>query len=106
MNRSFKYGLLSLAIALTGSIFQSCDQDIDLLTPPEFTPVVYCLLNPQDSVQTARISRVFQDRGQLLEWEREYDNYLSDTTKRIYLETIDEKGYRSITDFSFSEKFR
>ena len=106
MNRSIKYGLVALALALAGSFFHSCDQDIDLFISPEFTPVVYCLLNPQDSVQTARISRVFQDRGQLLEWEIEYDNYLSDTTKMIYLECFDDKGNRTISDFSFSEKFR
>ncbi len=106
MNRSFKYGILAFAIALMGSIFQSCNQDIDLFAPPRFTPVVYCLLNPQDSIQTVRVSRVFQNRGQLLEWEETYDNYLSDTTKRIYVERIDDDGARTIVDFSHSEKLR
>ncbi len=106
MNNSNKYSFLLLAITLLTCLIYSCDSDVDLYSPPEFTPVVYCLLNPQDSVQAVRVSRVFQNRNKLLEWEETFDNYLKDTTKRIYIESIDEGGQRTIIDFSYSEKFR
>ena len=102
MNNSNKYSFLLLAITLLTCLIYSCDSDVDLYSPPEFTPVVYCLLNPQDSVQTVRVSRVFQNRNKLLEWEETFDNYLKDTTKRIYIESIDEVGQRTIIDFSCS----
>jgi hypothetical protein len=106
MNRSVKYYFLLVACGLSGCLFHSCDSDIELYSPPEFTPVVYCLLNPQDSVQTVRVSRVFQNRSKLLEWEETFDNYLKDTTKRIYIESIDEGGRRAVTNFSYSERLR
>ena len=101
-----RYMQILLGFTLTGFLIQSCESDIESFSPPKFTPAVYCLLNPQDSVQTVRVSRVFQDRGKLLEWEEAFDDYLEDTTKRIYIESIDEQGMRKIIDFSYSEKFR
>lgn len=106
MSRPMKYKQIFIAFILTGFLIQSCDSDIDLYATPKFTPVVYCLLNPQDSVQTVRVSRVFQDHGKLLEWEETFDEYLLDTTKRIYIERINENGIRTIIDFSYSEKLR
>jgi len=85
---------------------QSCEQDIDVFTTPKFTPVVYCLLNPQDSVQTVRVSRVFQDRNQFKQWEENFDAYLEDTAKRVYIERINGAGAREIIDCLFSEEIR
>jgi hypothetical protein len=106
MSKSHKYYFLVVICGLLGYLFQSCESDIELFSPPKFTPVVYCLLNPQDSVQTVRVSRVFQDRGKLLDWENTFDGYLQDTTKRIYIESIDENGRRTIIDLSHAEKLR
>ena len=80
MSKWKKYSLLAVICLLTGGVFQSCEQDVNLFAPPKFTPVIYCLLNPQDSVQTVRVSRVFQDRDDLLFWEKTFDNYLKDLT--------------------------
>jgi len=106
MSKWKKYSLLALICLLTSGVFQSCEQDVDLFAPPKFTPVVYCLLNPQDSIQTVRVSRVFQNGDDLLFWEKTFDNYLKDSTKRIYMESIDEQSLRTIIDFSYSEGFR
>ena len=106
MNKSRKYYFLVMICGLLGYLFHSCESDIELFSSPKFTPVVYCLLNPQDSVQTVRVSRVFQNRDKLLEWEETFDDYLKDTTTRIYIESIDEQGMRKIIDLSYSEKFR
>ena len=95
-----------MSLALMGLFLQSCEEDIQLYSSPEFVPVVYCLLNPQDSIQTVRVSRVFQNRNQLSDWEQTYNRYLSDSTNRIYIESIAENGDRTIIDFSYSQPFR
>jgi len=106
MNKSAKYWPLLIGVIIVSLALHACEQDVDVFTTPKFTPVVYCLLNPQDSIQTVRVSRVFQDRKNLTDWEQTFDRYLRDTTKRIYIESIDEEGVRAIVNFSYSQSFR
>ncbi len=82
----------------------SCEEDVSVFAPPEFIPVVYCLLNPDDSVQTIRVSRVFQDKRGQLEWQSEYNDYLADTLNRIYIEAIDPTGTKITTSFKWIEQ--
>jgi hypothetical protein len=85
---------------------QSCEQDVDVFTSSKFTPVVYCLLNPQDSFQKLRVSRVFQDRTEQTQWEVQYDEYLGDSNNRLYIESIDQDGQRHNINFDFSGKLQ
>ncbi len=85
-----------ILIFLIGWFFGSCEQKVDLFQESKFIPVIYCLLNPQDSVQVVRVSRVFQNTDQYSKWEEEYDRYLRDTIVRIYIEDIDSEGFRNI----------
>jgi hypothetical protein len=87
-------------------ILTACQQDVDLYTESKFTQVKYCLLNPQDTVQKLRVSRVFQDRTEQTKWEVQYDEYLNDSNNRMYIESIDQDGQRHNTYFEFSEKLQ
>lgn len=84
----------------------SCEEGIQVFAPNEFTPVVYCLLDPKDSVQTVRVSRLFQDKRSQAEWQSLYDEYLADTLNRTYIEAIDTTGVRTVTYFRWSEQIR
>jgi len=106
MNQKIRYLLICLAAALIIPPFHSCEEDVQVLASPEFIPVVYCLLNPADSIQTVRVSRVFQDRQQLSDWEREFDRYIGDSLNQIYLEHVGEQGDHKIWNFSFDKRIR
>ncbi len=106
MNRSIKSGLIYISCLLLIQVSQSCEENIQVLAPPEFIPVVYCLLDPQDSVQTVRVSRVFQDRNQLSVWEQKYDLYLEDSLNKIYLEQIGDQGEHKTWNFSYEKQIR
>ncbi len=93
-------------IFLISRILTSCEEDVQVLTKPEFTPVVYCLLDPADSIQTVRISRVFQDRIQQSEWENKYDSYLSDSLKLVYLEHTENSGEHFVWNFKMNKQLR
>jgi len=94
-----------VCILMTGS-FQSCEEDVLIMGTPEFIPVVYCLLNPADSVQTVRVSRVFQDHDQLSAWEQKFDRYLADTLKMVYLEQIGDLQEHTIWTFTSYKQIR
>lgn len=95
-------GRLCLAVF----ILTSCEENVVVFAPQEFIPVVYCLLNPMDSVQTVRVSRLFQDKRNQADWQNNYDEYLSDTLNRIYIENIDSLGRRTTTHFKWAEQLR
>jgi len=101
MNKAVKTGFWLLALLLS-----SCEENVQVFAPSEFIPVVYCLLNPEDSVQTVRVSRLFQDRRSQAEWQSDYDRYLADTLNRIYIEAIDPAGARATTYFKWTEQIR
>jgi hypothetical protein len=104
-NRNLNSRIHSLVI-ISILFFQSCEQNVDIFTESKFTPVIYCLLNPQESVQTLRVSRVFQDRAEQTQWEIKYDDHLEDSNNRMYIESIDLDGQRHNTYFEFSEKLQ
>ncbi|MCX6227295.1 MAG: hypothetical protein NTV01_21545 [Bacteroidia bacterium] len=99
--RNIFTGLMFLAL-----ITSSCEENVQVFAPTEFIPVVYCLLNPEDTVQSVRVSRVFQDKRSRSEWDNEYDQYLADTLNRIYIETIDISGAHVTTHFKWIEQIR
>lgn len=94
--------LLSLLMA----VITSCEEDVNVFAPQEFIPLAYCLLDPEDSVQTVRVSRVFQDRKQLTQWDEIYDGYLADSGNRVYVEQIGANGERRQWNFRFSKQMR
>lgn len=49
-----RVGFLAVLITLTG-----CETDIELIAPGDPLPVVYCLLDPEDSIQYVRIGSTF-----------------------------------------------
>jgi len=93
-------------ILLLLRILYSCEQEIQVNAPPEFIPVVYCLLDPDKDVQTLRISRVFQDKNGYSEWDDTYDSNFKDTSFIAYIEMVDGSGERSIWWFSYVEEMR
>ena len=48
-----------ILITLVPAILASCNEQVDLYADAKPTPIVYCLLNPADSVQYLRIGRSF-----------------------------------------------
>jgi len=59
MKRYLVFGISIQLLLLTGS----CESDINLFYESGDRPVVYCLLNPKDSIQYLRVSRSFIIRG-------------------------------------------
>ncbi len=98
--------IFSISFLILTQIIISCDENIQVLANPEFIPVVYCLLNPENSVQTVRVSRVFQDRNQLSDWEHKYDAWLADSSKLVYLEHFGDLGEHSIWNFRMDKQIR
>jgi len=74
--------------------------------PPEFIPVVYCLLDPDKDVQTLRISRVFQNNNEYSQWPYTYNGNFKDTSFIAYIEMVHGSGARSICWFSFLKEQR
>lgn len=107
-NRLSWLSLLTMLSLLSGLslLSTSCEEDVNVFAPEKFIPVVYCLLDPADSVQTVRVSRVFQDRKQLSEWENTFDRYLADSSNRIYIEQIGNNGKRIKWNFDYSKQIR
>lgn len=54
-----RHWLIALPLALTGLVFNSCNEDIDLLDSGEETAVVYGLLNSADSIHYIKINKAF-----------------------------------------------
>lgn len=77
----------------------SCEEDFQVDAEAEFIPVVYCLLNPEDSVQIVRVSRVFKDKRAGLPLEIQYDTYLADTLNAIYIDTFEAEGKTTTIPF-------
>jgi len=48
-----------LIILLLFPVFNSCEDEIDVFSGGDPVPIVYCLLNPYDSVQYVRINRTY-----------------------------------------------
>ena len=60
MKRSLKMRkriILYQIILLLFPFYYSCEDDIEVFSGEESVPIVYCLLNPYDTVQYVRISR-------------------------------------------------
>lgn len=57
-------GILALLLALG---FTACNNEVDLTGDYEDTPIVYCLLNPDDSAHYIRIQKAFLVNGNVLE---------------------------------------
>ncbi|MBI1193646.1 MAG: hypothetical protein GC205_10810 [Bacteroidetes bacterium] len=53
----------TLLLIGTGMLLLSCSNEIDLFGPAEETPVVWSLLNGQDSIHYVRLQRSFQSEG-------------------------------------------
>jgi hypothetical protein len=106
MGKKIRACLIVCAFSFCLPLLESCEENIQVLAPPEFIPVVYCLLNPSDTVQTVRISRVFQDRNEMSAWEKRYDGYIGDSLNQIYLETVGEQGVYETRDFTFATQTR
>lgn len=106
MIKTINHIVLFLSCFLLIPATQSCEENVQVLAAPEFIPVVYCLLDPQDSIQTVRVSRVFQDRSRQSDWENKYDGYLDDTLKLVYLEQVGDQAVHKTWEFTCGTQLR
>ena len=51
--------IFNIIILLVFAFYYSCEDDIEVFSGEESVPIVYCLLNPYDTVQYVRISRTY-----------------------------------------------
>lgn len=58
--------LYSTFLLITGLVFTACKNDLDVLAPGEEAVSVYGILNPNESVQTIRINKVYLTDGDAL----------------------------------------
>ena len=94
---------LLYSIFLLIAIATSCKSDVDLIYESKGKPVVYCLLNPKDSIQYLRISRSFIIRGNPEEQAISGDSQILDEEFYAYLEYERPDGTREIHYFERSD---
>lgn len=70
----------------------SCETDINVIYNSDGKPVVYCLLNPKDSIQYLRISRSFVIRGNPREQLISPDSLILSEDFYAYLESEEANG--------------
>jgi hypothetical protein len=68
-------GILIASVGLLGS----CEQELQLSTEGEAIPVVYAIINPDDSIHSIRISRSFKSNGVTSVLARNPDSICFDT---------------------------
>lgn len=59
---------LSFYTLLTAFLFSSCEEKINVLTDDSSFPVVYGVINPNDSIHNIRITKTFKGEGNNLEY--------------------------------------
>lgn len=83
-------------------LINSCESDIDLIFESSSKPVVYCLLNPKDSIQYIRISRSFIVRGNPAGQPVSPDSLILNENFYAYLESENPDGTRKIHYFQMT----
>jgi len=81
----------------------SCKSDINVIYESGGKPVVYCLLNPKDSIQYLRVSRSFIIRGNPEGQVISPDSLILDGDFYAYLESENPDGNREIHYFEKTE---
>lgn len=76
---NMKLAVLTVLASL-GVVFQGCRTDFEVYAPEKEIRAVYCVLNPNDSVQYVRIARAFQVEGDAIVFAAENDLSLSGLT--------------------------
>ena len=99
MKRYLVFGISIQLLLLTGS----CESDINLFYESGDRPVVYCLLNPKDSIQYLRVSRSFIIRGNTEGQVISPDSLILDEDFYAYLEYEKPDGTREIHYFEGTE---
>ena len=79
-----------ITVFLTGFLL-SCSNEIDLLEPGETIPVVYGIINPDDSIQKIRLTRTF-DGSYTPGVDAKVSDSLYFRDARIYLELRSDQG--------------
>jgi hypothetical protein len=100
-----KYLIPSILIQLI-VLITSCESDINMIYESQGKPVVYCLLNPKDSVQYLRVSRSFIFRGNPGTGEISPDSLILDQDFYAYLELEKPDGTRDIHYFEITDLTR
>ncbi len=92
---------LSMAVLLMA--LAACTSEIDLIYESPGRPVVYCLLNPLDSIQYLRVSRSFIVRGNPDGQAISPDSLVIREDFYAYLECEKPDGTREISYFTLSD---
>ncbi|MBT3244471.1 MAG: DUF4249 family protein [Bacteroidetes bacterium] len=99
------YIKLSLIVLLILVCMPGCDNDIELLTPSREMPVVYCILNQNDSVHFVRLERSFAGHENAFVMARESDSIYYNHAE-VYLEEWYDREYRSTIPFDLIDTIR
>lgn len=83
-----------------------CEEDIDLVSDSAFTPVVYCMLNPEDSVHYLRIGRTYIFEGNANSYKPVYDSLIYPEEFSAYLTEKGNQGLGKEIVFESSELFK
>jgi len=74
----------SILILTLLPVLASCGTDLDILAPYQDIPVVYCILNPTDSVQYLRLEKSFAGEGDAYKMARQEDSvYYPDAVVKL-----------------------
>ena len=81
----------------------SCEQGLVVLAPGIEVPVVYCLLNPMDTIHQLRIERLYQGQQSAFQTGNIHDSIYFDDVSEIELEFINTYG-ESISSHRFTSQ--
>lgn len=80
----YRFFKQALVVLLTGFIFTSCKNDLEVYTDYEAQAIVYGVLNPYDSVQTFKITKTFAGTEDPLLYANVPDsNYFKDVSVKL-----------------------
>ncbi|MFH0760329.1 MAG: hypothetical protein V2A67_02345 [Bacteroidota bacterium] len=79
--------LICLAVlSFSAGLVVSCTEEVDLYGDGQPVPIVYCILDPADSLQYVRIGRSFQAGGHSLDDSPVSDSTVWDIPHEVYIE--------------------
>ncbi|MCD6347557.1 MAG: DUF4249 family protein, partial [Bacteroidales bacterium] len=94
------YKALLILTALT-SLIPACSNDVDILAPSKDIPIVYCILNQNDSQHFVRIERSFAGAKNAYDMAQEHDSiYYTDA--EVYIEEWNNNSLISSIPFSLN----
>lgn len=99
MKNSINYILILGFTTIILLMLEACEEEINLVSESQFSPIVYCILNPQDSVHYLRIGRSYVYEGDANNYKPVYDSLIYPEAYTAYL--AEKNNQRIVNEYVF-----